>query len=123
MAHLPVADLPVVAPSGPRRTFQPGMAPVNATARTAVPGTDDPTGSDVAAVGQVRVVDGGEHVVCAECGALFRSLGTHLTAGHGLSAAAYRRRHHLPPGVSLAAPATRHRTHVTTVYRRASATS
>ena len=64
----------------------------------------DPDGHGV--YGQLTYTDDGERVVCHECGAEKRALGTHAWYAHQITAAEYRERHGLSVGRGLAAPAT-----------------
>ena len=58
--------------------------------------------------GRYGYLDGDEtHIVCHECGKLYRALGTHLMKAHGMTAAEYKEAHGLPRGMGLVAPETR----------------
>lgn len=59
--------------------------------------------------GYLEVTHGGEEVVCHECGARRRALGSHVFYVHAMTAAAYRAAHGLAPGSSLGSPALRRR--------------
>ena len=58
--------------------------------------------------GRYGYLDGDEtHIVCHECGKLYRALGTHLMKAHDMTAAEYKQAHGLPRGMGLVAPETR----------------
>ena len=64
------------------------------------PEVGDPSGH-----GRYGVLDtDGRRLMCHECGGWYRSVGSHVTRSHGMTARDYKIRHGLPLGTALVAP-------------------
>ncbi|MDK8844649.1 MucR family transcriptional regulator [Corynebacterium striatum] len=58
--------------------------------------------------GRYGYLDGDDtHIICHECGGLYRALAPHLIKAHDMTAAEYKEAHGLPRGMGLVAPETR----------------
>ena len=56
--------------------------------------------------GRYGVIDGDDEcILCHECGSYYKSLGSHITRAHGMTADEYRAEHGIPQKIALISPA------------------